>query len=296
MYYFLTFIAVLLLALQFILNKLYQTKIGSSLLDSLEYSVIISIATSVIFIAASGFRFEFTPYSFLLAFLKSVMVTINTIIGLKVLKQGEVAVYTLFLMLGGMIVPYVYGIVFINEEITVLRLIGLLIMISAIVLTIEKRNDTNLKKISRQTILFYVIIFISNGFVSVFSKMHQIADQSKTVSTEGFVVLGCIVPLVFNFILMMIYRQKRPNKVRADKKRILVAGLIGVLCAVVSGVSYYFQLIGASNLPATVLYPMITGGSIALTAVAAAIAFKEKPKKMQLCGLTLAFLATFMFL
>lgn len=62
------------------------------------------------------------------------------------------------------------------------------------------------------------------------------------------------------------------------------------------GMAYLFQLKGALSLPATVLYPFVTGGSIIFTALAGRIFFGEKPKKRTLTGIALCFLGTVLFL
>ena len=66
--------------------------------------------------------------------------------------------------------------------------------------------------------------------------------------------------------------------------------------AVASGASYLLQLIGAKTLPATVLYPIITGGSVIFTALAGFVAFHERPSKKQLAGIALCFVGTCLFL
>ncbi|MBQ4559467.1 MAG: EamA family transporter [Tyzzerella sp.] len=70
-----------------------------------------------------------------------------------------------------------------------------------------------------------------------------------------------------------------------------------ILCsAVVSGVSYMLQLIGAVNLPATVLYPIVSGGSIIFSTIAGMICFKERPNLYQKIGVVLCFVGTCLFL
>ena len=44
------------------------------------------------------------------------------------------AVYTLFLMLGGMCVPYVWGAVVLHEQLTAFRIIGLVVIAAALIL------------------------------------------------------------------------------------------------------------------------------------------------------------------
>ena len=60
--------------------------------------------------------------------------------------------------------------------------------------------------------------------------------------------------------------------------------------------SYTLQLVSASKLQASVLYPMVSGGSVVLCAFAGRIFFGEKPDRITLFGLILSFAATFFFL
>ena len=53
---------------------------------------------------------------------------------------------------------------------------------------------------------------------------------------------------------------------------------------------------GDMALARRVLYPMVTGGSVVLSAVAGRIFFREKPDRITLAGLILSFIATFLFL
>ena len=76
--------------------------------------------------------------------------------------------------------------------------------------------------------------------------------------------------------------------------KILLAALIAA-SAVMGGLSYLFQLMGASHLPATALYPMVTGGTIVLTALAGRVCFKEKQSLKGWMSVGIAFSGTIMF-
>ena len=72
--------------------------------------------------------------------------------------------------------------------------------------------------------------------------------------------------------------------------------LLVVIAAATSGISFLFQLMGAENLPASVLFPIVTGGSIICTAIAGRVFFKEKLTKPIILGLILCLLGTCLFL
>ena len=67
---------------------------------------------------------------------------------------------------------------------------------------------------------------------------------------------------------------------------------IVVASALIGGVSYMLQLVGAKELPATVLYPLVTGGSILFSAFAGKVFFKEKLSAYQWISIALCFLGT----
>ena len=121
-----------------------------------------------------------------------------------------------------------------------------------------------------------IAVFILNGLVSTLSKMHQIEAIHPTVSSPSFVMLAGLSRFLFCSIALFFMRQKQKTPLALPKPFKCVGPII--LCsAVISGSSYLLQLIGAQNLPATVLYPCINGGSIIFTALAAA-AISRIPK------------------
>lgn len=58
-----------------------------------------------------------------------------------------------------------------------------------------------------------------------------------------------------------------------------------VVSAVISGVSFFLQLLGAVNLPATVFSPILTGGTMILSALAGVVLFRDKLTKNNVIGL-----------
>ena len=123
-YYILAFAATLLLATDFSLNKLYQRRAGSSAAAGFAFNALCGIFTAIVFWAINGFKFEFTPFSLVMATAMATSVLLYSLAGLKMLSGGRLAVYTLFLMTGGMSLPYIFGLIFWNEPFSVLRTIG----------------------------------------------------------------------------------------------------------------------------------------------------------------------------
>lgn len=282
--------AALLLAVDFSANKLYQNLRGTSLEASLFFNLILGLATAIIFFAVNRFRLSFSPYSVIMAVLMSVTVMSYNIIGFRILKQCSMAVYSLFLLIGGMTLPYVWGLVFLNEPFSAVRTIGLVVLIGGVVL-----SNFSSEKINPKQICMCLAVFVLNGLVSIVSKMHQIEANYQCVSTIEFIILGGIFKFFISGALLLGLKGKHVQT-HSKNKSFLKALLIIILSAVIGGGSYFLQLYGAKSLPATMLYPFVTGGGIVFSALADLVLFKEKLSRRLIVSVVICFAGTIMFI
>ena len=246
--------------------------------------------TAIIFFAINEFEFEFSAFSMLMAGIVALSIMSYNILGFRVLKSESMAFYTLFLMCGGMFVPYVWGVLFLQEKLSLMHLVGLALIISAIVLT---ANDKKLP--SKQILALCVIIFFLNGISSVAGKMHQIEKTYFCISETEFVIATGVAKFIIASIAYMVVKIGKKDKA-ADKRGFAWGVFLIVLSTLLSGLSYILQLNGAKNLPATVLYPLITGGTIIFSSVAGIIFFKEQISKRLVWSIIICFAGTCMFL
>lgn len=283
--YILQIISTVLLALNFAVTKAYQQKEGTSLEKGLQFNIVLGLFSAVFFWALNGFRLECSAFSVLMASAFAVLKAAYTIIGFQIMSKGKISFYTFFLMTGGMIVPYIWGLIFLNEPASLLRTTGLLVIAAALFIINADGPKPGIKQI-----LMCCAVFVLNGFVSVISKEHQI--NTAAVSAMDFVVLtGIATAVLCSAALFFVKRKSGEKKDFSFKPVMLILG-----AALLSGFSYLLQLIGAENLPSTVLYPIITGGSIIFTAFSGILFFKEKVTSRTMLGMGLCFLGTCMFL
>lgn len=289
--YVLVTLAAVLLGVNSAPQKLYQKRAGESLDAGLKFNILSGIFTAVIFFFINGFKFEINGFSALMAVGMTVFSAVYTLLGFKIIAMGKLVLYTAFLLTGGMLVPYAWGIVFLNEQLSLLRTLGIIVIIAAVILVNEEKSKLNVKQI-----LMCVAVFFLNGFVSVISKEHQIS--SEAISANGFVLITGLARAVMCLPIYLFTRAKDADnapKENTPRGHIAIM-LIVLLGALISGVSSLLQLVGAENLPATVLYPIVTGGTIICTGIVGRIAFGEKLTKRVVLSMVLCLAGTCMFL
>ena len=292
-------IADILLGIMFLLNKKYQSIKGASLKSGLKTNFSIGLIGFITMFIVNGFTLNFSWYSFCIAIITNTASAIYTILGLKILRDGKVSIYSVFLMTGGMVLPFLYGVIFNSEKLSVLRVVGLVVMILAIILI----NYDKVKPTKKQIIISLAVFFL-NGLLSIFSKIHQ-STPHLAVDTKSFVIIGSSLKFVICFIVYLFVAKfsKRDaisinnnECVLANKKQGLIAFIILIGMGVVNTSSYLFQLIGAIDVPATVLYPLISGGSILITTLLGIFFYKEKHSKLSILGIILSVIGTCAFI
>ena len=292
--YLLLLLAALLLAADFALNKFYQRKAGTSLAAGFRFNALLGFFTALVFWVMGGFSIHFSFYSLIMASGITLLGISYTLVGFRILKAESMALYTMFLMTGGMLVPYVWGLFFLGEPFSWLRTAGITLILAAVVL-----SNLNGKKSNLRVIPLCIAVFFLNGFVSVISKLHQIEETAVTVNATEFVMWSGICKFVFAGIAFLIFRTKEKNASvpsQATKNQALPLIPLIIASAVIGGLSYALQLSGAAHLDASLLYPFITGGSMVFSTLFGIILFRERPSKSVILGVCLCFVGTLLFL
>ncbi len=320
MEYFLILLADLLSGVVFVLNKLYGKQGGGTLASGMKANAVIGLCSSLLFLCVTGFSPAFSLYSIFMAGAIALLGAVYTTIGYSILKDGKVAVYAMFLLSGGMLLPFLWGVIRDGEPLTPLRAGGVLLILSAIVII----NFDKVKPTKRQLLLSIAVFFL-NGILVTISNIHQKAPPTLSpVPTASFIMLanGMKSLLAFVvFLLLSLHVKGKGN--RAPKGRSLPIGtekypeicekntrkidnihfqqmllplLLLISIAIIDGLAFFCQVEGASTIDAGVLYPLCSGGSIVITALCGWVFFGEAPTKSGLVGIALCILGLLLFL
>lgn len=278
MYYALILLSVSMFGGGFALNDLYRKMRGSGLKISLESSFIGALAGLTVLVAVNGFQLEFTWFTLCIAFLNAVNGIAFIFCAFKALDSINLSLFSLFSMLGGMLLPFLQGIVFFNEKLTVAKIVCILFIVAALSLTISRDNK-------KKGAIFYIGIFVLNGMSGVLAKIFASAAFPKT-SAAMFSIWSSVCTLILAGTALLFLLRKRNDSTHCSLGSVSVAAVGGIN----SQIANFILVLSLAHVDASVQYPMVTGG-VMIVSTLISLFGNKKPGKKEICAVGLAFVA-----
>ena len=315
MYYAMLIGASFLFGSQFMVTKAFEKNYGKTVRASLSFSLLYSLFAGVIFfiikLISSGTVFNLNSFSLCMAFGLSLVNILSSTIGIKTLALGDIAVYSLFLMLGGMIVPFFAGIVFLKESVSVRNLIGVAIMIIALCLPVffgkktknagEAKTDGDTKK--KTSVFFYVLcvfLFILNGLSSTLSKFNSVREGAALGAEFTFYTYGIQFVISLAAFALTTALGKSDKTQNEEKQPCILFRPVAIGCGAafgaVNGTAFLMSSVAAEHVVAVAQYPLITGATILFSSLLAFLFYREKPTALQLVQIVISLAATILFM
>lgn len=274
MYYGLIILAVVLFGAAFAVNDVFQQKFGSSLKISLQFSLVSSVAGLIVLFSINGMKFEFTWFTLIMAFLSALISLSFNFCAFRALGSINLSLYSLFSMLGGMALPFVQGIAFYGESITIAKIICFIVICIALLLTVKRGKK-------KSGTIYYIGVFVLNGMSGVISKIFASSTLPKT-SAEGYSLWIALCTIILSALVLLILYKKDLFSFSWSATGLSALGGIS------TRVANLWLVIALANVDASVQYPMVTGGVMIVSTI---ICFfgKSKPSKKEIISILVAF-------
>ena len=143
MHYLLILFTTVLFSFSNIFSSLYQKNEGDSLNKALKRALIGAIFSIIMLVFMGIGNLSFSLFSFIIALFAAVDSIVCTVMTIKVLAIANLTVYSLYLMIGGMLLPFVFSIAFYDEVFTIKKMICVFMLVLALLVTnpINKKLD-----------------------------------------------------------------------------------------------------------------------------------------------------------
>lgn len=266
----------LLFSLQFVFQNIYTKKYGSGLAATVSLSLYTGIFGFLILLGLNAFVFRLSWFSALIAFVAAASALLQIWCSAKAFETANLSLYSMFTMLGGMALPFAFGLM-IGEDFTWLKALCFVLITASLVISLEKGES------QKGALKYYIAVFILNGMSGVLSTIHNMGGELAVDSYSYSMLIKTIQILLCVGILLV----KKTPPVRLN----LITGLGSFGYAAFSSIGNLLLLLALVTLPASVQYPIVTGGVIVIS-TAITLLRKEKVTKRELIAAVIACGAT----
>ena len=266
---------------QFAFTKLFERGVRQTVTTSLVMVAISNLVGAAMYFVIGGFSVSFSPASLFWETALALVTVPYYVIGIKVLSLGSLAIYSMFMMLGGMLVPFLYGLFTLGEEITVGKTVGIVLLSIFIILQAvwqSKPDEKSGSATAKERYLFFalcIVIFILNGLTGVIAKAHQLGTDA--VEEVSFTASACAITSMISgvtLLLLALFKKESRCDMRASVKLSPLLNTLFIGAFAYTG--SFLHLKAAAVLEASIQFPLVSGVVILLSAFCSFAVFREK--------------------
>ena len=195
------------------------------------------------------------------------------------IATGSLSLTTL-IMSYSLLVPTLYGLIFLDEPVSKLLISGLILLCISLLLT--NKTDGNMK-ISFKWVIYVLLATFGNGFCSVFQKMQQV--KFNGAYKNEFMIVSLFVVVIVS-ALMMFAKEKKELSVFMKN-----GWLLCVACGVMNAIVNLLVMVLSNTMAASVLFPALSAGELVLVYFISKYVYKERLSRAQIIGFILGVLS-----
>lgn len=322
-YYVLLLLSATIFSFQFLITKIYQKKVGTGINGSIVLSCFAYFFIAVIFyfkgcIERGDFRFDYSPFTFMISICTAISAFTCLYLSIKVLYFGDMGVYSTCMMLGSIVLHALTGIVFYGEKITALKVVALALTFCAVALSLDSSSKG---KLNFKSLLCYLGFFCFNGMVGVLLTIHQNHPELTAgvrnigngyeIDGNAFMSWIGISQVIVSIVILLFLNIKRvidskgngvelieKSKIKIDLKTVLFVVVISLIYGLCNGFGDYFITLATmpGALGSSVTFPMIDGGTILISGLIGIFILKEKLSVKKIVSFVMVTASTLMFM
>lgn len=263
--------AVICSVLSDVTKKLYKKN------TPLFFTFVCVLFADIFFVFSSGFKLHFVKEVVIYSVLFGIAFSLALLFITLSYKSGNFF-STGLVMSYSLLLPTLYGIIFLKNDTSLFFYFGLAILCVAILLIglQPKKSKSEKKPFNFKWLILVSIAFVSNGFCSIFQTMQQNAFEGAYKS-EFMIIALSMSAVVFLVLSLFLERKEIKNTYKASFA-------LGIPSGIFNGALNLFVMYSLNRLAPSFVYPFISGGVLIVAFLVSLILFKEKYRLIQYFG------------
>lgn len=242
---------------------------------SYTFTTLIAVTAALFFVLSSGGSLSFSAG--LLPWSAAFGISYGLAIFFSVLAVscGSLALTSLIISYS-LILPTLFGLVFYQEPVSMMFLIGMLLLMLSLLLI---NGSSGKLVVTLRWCICVLISFLANGACSIIQAAQQ-RHFNGAFKNEFMILALAIVSVVL--IAFTLVKEKQ------DISVCLKSGLLyGGICGVTNGIVNLLSMVLVTRMNVSIVFPIISAGCIVAVSAVSVLYYKEQLSRKQLTGLAL---------
>ena len=278
-----------------IAKKYYTDKGPIGLSGGFVFNAVSCLSAAAILLCWGGFGHS-SVFTIVLGMVFGAVTALQGITNIAALQVGPMS-YTSVIISFSTLISALSGVMFFDESLGWAQIVGMVLMLASFVLA--ARSDGNEKKANLKWLFLCLIAFVATGGIGVMQKVHQSSEYRDELN--AFLIIAFVSSAAFCAIFAALLK-RRENRSAYEKEKqnnpikqaYFMLGIMlasGVCVAVNNKLNLYLSGV----MDSAVFFPIVNGGGLVLTTLAAVLLFKEKLSTKQWIGVVIG-IASVVFL
>lgn len=195
----------------------------------------------------------------------------------QAMATGPVALTSLIANCAFIIATW-FGVIYANETVVPLQIIGMVVMVAALFLCINPKKSG--EKLTLRWFVWCFSFFLIGGFLGIFNKVFGKSSVAEQINSM------MLVASVVSFVLFILSGLTINAAKKCDKPKIYKESITYIIsCGFVGCIYIRMNLWLAGVIPSVIFFPISNGANVLLSALLGRVVFKEKLSAMQVVGI-----------
>lgn len=285
MNYLLILCTVLLLVIQTLCFKEFTRTYMKNVASYFIFNFLFFCVVVVIFFATGISTSGFDLSTVVLGALFGVVFIITIFCYMKAMETGPLS-FTILFSSFGIMIPVFIGLIFWNEPINIVQIMGLILLFTTFYLGSGSSKGKK-QKMNMKWLVFCMINFLGNGIGMTITKWHQILLPG--IEIKEYLVMSFGTAALLS-LAMFVYYHYVKKEVIVHLKRVHLVYII-LATGIVTAFGNQLFVFLASRIPGVIQFPAINGGIVILSTIASCFIFKDKLTRNVVIGMSLGIVA-----
>jgi len=274
-----------------IAKKYYTDKQPTGLSGGFVFNAVSCLTAATVLLCWGGFG-STSSFTVVLGIIFGAITALQGITNIAALQIGPMS-YTSVIISFSTLISALSGVMFFGESLGWSQVIGIVLMLISFVLAAKSGGEE--KKATVKWLSLCLIAFAATGAIGIMQKVHQSSEHKSELN--AFLMIAFISSAILCSILAVFLKKRESMSERTErkdtwqKKQFFILLTIMIAGGACIAANNKFNLYLSGVMDSAVFFPIVNGGGLVLTALAAVLLFKEKLSNKQWIGVVFGILS-----